>query len=1096
MEASFDPYRNWFGIDNDAQPLNHYRLLGLKNFESSTDRIEAAVAKRAEFLQALSMGQHVSDAQRIMNEVARARLCLIKPDRKAAYDQALKDQLASNTKKPVPMAIPIAAEVDDASALKDLQVALDSRKRPSRSGANKKIGDGEIAQQKKSGGLLGLILAATALLVIIGGGIIFLINNNSTPEIAEQTQTENLPTEISKTSPAPASVKAPKEEINSKKAETKPKPKLTPARRNRIRNRNANKEKSDPVSKKKVPTLIANPLNGYNAFVDYSGNNSANVCFEPSGQTKWVNLHYTVGESGQANVKMKEDQDGKWNWEIPKLAQGAIVDYWFTFYSADGAVDTAHQLYVHAKSFPAGEIVWSKALASSGVQEVSTKGVLVEAINANTSNDGETTVVNGVNFVSKTFAKKDSGQSDFSTVSNGGDLGYDKILSSLSYGTDLNEILIGDGKLRANRTYEIQLWYIDQRKSYDSRVMEFGDSAGNFVQLNDAFAIGRFVANETGSQVLRCNEPGGNMPHLTAYQIRDVSPGDVVDYGDPKPLPKPTVLAKGKSPKVTPKVTLPQFPLANFPTQLALPGFETTSPTKLADLFISENSPFDLKLEFEKSGAPTGTQFGLSAEANANRSWIVSTTTNNQPSVEIARFYLDGFDFNFQWLAAAASAENAGHFSNGTLLVNAGETRKVGLRIPFDLRDKGKTFAFLENKFSVDCKFEFSNAPNSKSISLELLKFNAWPLSKSCFIENAVITKSRPAVMRFTEKKEDSFVRLEVEGSASATQSKITISAKLKMLDEKEKWVSIRKSNELSTVHGRALRKLDQKKAQLKATADRKSKGDLSRDIERLTKRLESVNAQLKAVEQVVGKTIVVKVTRDASDKKFILAKSGGIPANLKGFNKVIPELDEYKLVLEADFKKIGKQIKYDLDLRSQVQKFDRVAYLLELKHTNRNRHEYAYVSAKTFTDDIRLIGIPTGRNVFAQRIESMNVYSTHKNFRSKTNLPGGYIEFWPFRSLSENVKKIPGASNKFDFGDRPGKVGDDGSMQIHSIKDKQTIFGISDWKSGGEAGIGIGNNDSKDPKAQPDWTSAKNAKLYTTRRLKIFVRPISESQN
>ena len=240
----------------------------------------------------------------------------------------------------------------------------------------------------------------------------------------------------------------------------------------------------------------------------------------------------------------------------------------------------------------------------------------------------------------------------------------------------------------------------------------------------------------------------------------------------------------------------------------------------------------------------------------------------------------------------------------------------------------------------------------------------------------------------------------------------------------------------------------------------------------------------------------MVKVTRDASDKKFILAKSGGIPANLKGFNKVIPELDEYKLVLEADFTKIGKQIKYDLDLRSQVQKFDRVAYLLELKHTNRNRHEYAYVSAKTFTDDIRLIGIPTGRNVFAQRIESMNVYSTHKNFRSKTNLPGGYIEFWPFRSLSENVKKIPGASNKFDFGDRPGKVGDDGSMQIHSIKDKQTIFGISDWKSGGEAGIGIGNNDSKDPKAQPDWTSAKNAKLYTTRRLKIFVRPISESQN
>ena len=93
MAREFDPYHEWLKIPPSEQPPNHYRLLETARFESDPEIIEAAVSRLVTKLQNLSNGQHVAHAQRILNDVAKARLCLSDPQKKSAYDQQLRQQL-------------------------------------------------------------------------------------------------------------------------------------------------------------------------------------------------------------------------------------------------------------------------------------------------------------------------------------------------------------------------------------------------------------------------------------------------------------------------------------------------------------------------------------------------------------------------------------------------------------------------------------------------------------------------------------------------------------------------------------------------------------------------------------------------------------------------------------------------------------------------------------------------------------------------------------------------------------------------------------------------------------------------------------------
>ena len=90
MSDDFDPYRKWLGIKSPERPPNYYRMLGLELFEDDLETIENAADRQMAHVRTFQTGRHSVLSQRILNELAAARLCLLNADRKAAYDLRLR----------------------------------------------------------------------------------------------------------------------------------------------------------------------------------------------------------------------------------------------------------------------------------------------------------------------------------------------------------------------------------------------------------------------------------------------------------------------------------------------------------------------------------------------------------------------------------------------------------------------------------------------------------------------------------------------------------------------------------------------------------------------------------------------------------------------------------------------------------------------------------------------------------------------------------------------------------------------------------------------------------------------------------------------
>jgi hypothetical protein len=92
MAQAFDPYYKWLGIPPQEQPPNHYRLLALRAFEDDPDVIESAADQRMAHLRTFQGGQYAALSQKLLNEVATAKVCLLNAQKRARYDQELKAQ--------------------------------------------------------------------------------------------------------------------------------------------------------------------------------------------------------------------------------------------------------------------------------------------------------------------------------------------------------------------------------------------------------------------------------------------------------------------------------------------------------------------------------------------------------------------------------------------------------------------------------------------------------------------------------------------------------------------------------------------------------------------------------------------------------------------------------------------------------------------------------------------------------------------------------------------------------------------------------------------------------------------------------------------
>ena len=90
---AFDAYYKWLGIPPEEQPADHYRLLAIARFESDPDVIDGAADRQMAHVRTFQTGQHSALSQKILNELAAARLCLLTPEKKASYDSGLRRRL-------------------------------------------------------------------------------------------------------------------------------------------------------------------------------------------------------------------------------------------------------------------------------------------------------------------------------------------------------------------------------------------------------------------------------------------------------------------------------------------------------------------------------------------------------------------------------------------------------------------------------------------------------------------------------------------------------------------------------------------------------------------------------------------------------------------------------------------------------------------------------------------------------------------------------------------------------------------------------------------------------------------------------------------
>jgi len=88
MAPPLDVYRDWLGINETARPLNYYQLLRLKVFEDNTAKVREHYRKMNAHVRKFATGDYARQSQELLNELAKAMLCLTDAERKREYDAA------------------------------------------------------------------------------------------------------------------------------------------------------------------------------------------------------------------------------------------------------------------------------------------------------------------------------------------------------------------------------------------------------------------------------------------------------------------------------------------------------------------------------------------------------------------------------------------------------------------------------------------------------------------------------------------------------------------------------------------------------------------------------------------------------------------------------------------------------------------------------------------------------------------------------------------------------------------------------------------------------------------------------------------------
>lgn len=112
--SDFDAYFVLLGVPPEQQPPTYYRLLDVQDFEEDTDTIDRGYERRMAYLHTIKSGDHLDAAEELKSELARARLCLLSAEKKAVYDEILREQLAGEAREAATESVETDAAEDKA----------------------------------------------------------------------------------------------------------------------------------------------------------------------------------------------------------------------------------------------------------------------------------------------------------------------------------------------------------------------------------------------------------------------------------------------------------------------------------------------------------------------------------------------------------------------------------------------------------------------------------------------------------------------------------------------------------------------------------------------------------------------------------------------------------------------------------------------------------------------------------------------------------------------------------------------------------------------------------------------------------------------
>lgn len=239
MSEAFDPYLHWLGIRDPQRPPNYYRLLGVELFESDPVVLSNAADRQMAHVRTFQTGPRSAESQRILNELAAAKICLLNPQKKAAYDARLREELGLAAV--APPAPPVVAAGGAPPAMADWSFIHEHI--PRRPVARRFV---------PAVWLLVSVLAAMAM--VLAGLIVFILTTGpgaAVPRVLEPDR---------QMARAPAAANAPTSDADAKKPST---PVVSPGPQSAAEAPAVSGPKTPPVSK-----AVASPKEGGKASAE------------------------------------------------------------------------------------------------------------------------------------------------------------------------------------------------------------------------------------------------------------------------------------------------------------------------------------------------------------------------------------------------------------------------------------------------------------------------------------------------------------------------------------------------------------------------------------------------------------------------------------------------------------------------------------------------------------------------------------------------------------------------------------------------------------------------------------------------------------